>query len=63
MRPSVGAMKIAQEKEFNSKSQEQGQATVELTLLIVVILALVLAFSDKIYKPFGDLTKAYMGDY
>lgn len=40
-----------------------GQATVELVLLLVVVVAMVALFSTKIYKPFGNFTKSYMGEY
>lgn len=41
----------------------KGQATLEITLLIVVAVGLLLLFSAKIYTPMGQFTKAYMGDY
>lgn len=40
-----------------------GQGTVEFTLLLVVVVALVMAFSRAIYKPFGEYANAYMGEY
>lgn len=45
------------------KRSSRGQGTVEFTLVLVVSVALVLALSAKIYKPFGEYAKSYMSDY
>jgi hypothetical protein len=42
---------------------QAGQGTVEFVLVLVVSVALVLAVSSRIYKPFGEFAQSYMSDY
>lgn len=52
-----------QSTNFDLRSRQSGQGTIEFILLLVVSVALILALSTKIYKPIGEFTKSYMGDY
>jgi hypothetical protein len=58
MRQQKREIKFLKRQPANS-----GQATVEITLLLVITVSLVLLFSTQIYKPVGQYVNAYMGDY
>ncbi|MGZ3770301.1 MAG: hypothetical protein ACXVCP_11820 [Bdellovibrio sp.] len=40
-----------------------GQAVIEYTLLLIIAVALVLALTTVIFKPFGEFVSNYMGKY
>lgn len=45
------------------KLNQKGQGIVEYILLIVIIIAMALAISARLFKPFNDWAKNYIGDY
>lgn len=45
------------------KLNQKGQGIVEYILLIVIIIAMALAISARLFKPFNEWAKNYIGDY
>lgn len=45
------------------KLNQKGQGIVEYILLIVIIIAIALAISARLFKPFNEWAKNYIGDY
>lgn len=45
------------------KLSQKGQGVVEYILLVVIIISFALAISARLFKPFNDWAKNYIGDY
>jgi hypothetical protein len=66
MRPWFRAIYFKQKSSSRKRQRDlsqSGQGTVEFVLVLVVSVALVLAVSSRIYKPFGEFAQSYMSDY
>jgi hypothetical protein len=46
-----------------SLRNQAGQGTVEYVLMLVVTVAIVMGLMSQFYKPFGEWTKFWLGDY